>query len=185
MGNIFKFHPAKLIIGILISKEDLKESLIQNLTEKWGPIDFESPLIDFSYSQYYNKEMGSTIKKFFISFQNLVSGDSIMDTKIYTNIIEEKYSISEKRKVNLDPGHMFLSKFILSTTKDGSHRIPLGKGIYAEITLLFQKNSFRPLEWTYPDFRDSEYIKILNHIRQIYKPQLKSEFDLTKPIPFS
>ena len=75
--------------------------------------------------------------------------------------------------MNLDPGLLSLPRFVLATTKESAHRIPLEEGIYAEITLLYEKGSFRPLAWTYPDFRSEGYIVLLNEIRLRYKSQLK------------
>jgi len=173
MGELLPFYPAKLVLGILINKDEYKDSLEQDLINAFGKIDYESELIDFTYSSYYNQEMGTPIKKYFLAFNELKSPEIMADIKLATNKIETKYSINLCRKINLDPGLLFLSKFILTTTKDGSHRIPLHSGIYAEITLMYEKNSFRPIEWTYPDFKDMKYIIILNKIRKIYKSQLK------------
>nr|HID14469.1 DUF4416 family protein [Anaerolineae bacterium] len=60
-----------------------------------------------------------------------------------------------------------------ATTKDWQHRVYLGGGIYAEVTLRYRKGSFQPWEWTYPDYRSPEYIAIFNHIRQLYARQLR------------
>lgn len=179
MGDVYPYYPAKLVIGILISKIKNQIQMENDLVAEFGKIDYKSELINFKYSSFYNKEMGTPIQKYFLSFKKLHSPEHIVKIKLITNKIEKKYCLNEYRTINLDPGHMFLSKFILSTTKDGSHRIPLHSGIYGEITLLFEKKSFRPVEWTYPDFTDENYLRILNEIRQIYKPQLKQEFDLT------
>jgi hypothetical protein len=62
---------------------------------------------------------------------------------------------------------------VLATTKESSHRVPLASGIWAEVTLLFEKGSFRPVEWTYPDYRSPGCIAILNSIRALYKEQAK------------
>ena len=76
--------------------------------------------------------------------------------------------MNKKRRVNIDPGYISDSKLILTTTKDYFHRIYLGHGIYAEVTLRWRKGGFEPFEWTYPDYRSKEYIKILNTIRNNY-----------------
>jgi hypothetical protein len=96
-----------------------------------------------------------------------------------TNKIEEEYTgaassgAAAGRKVNLDPGLLNLSRFILATTKDNSHRIPLEKGIYGELTLQFSKKDFQTLPWTYPDYTTREYRDILIRIREIFKNNLK------------
>ncbi len=170
-----KFFKEKLIIGILISNLELKKKLLSKLIEIYGEIDYESPLIDFTFTSYYNEEMGETIKKFFISFKKLQYPDMLYKIKLNTNKIEKSFKQNNNRKINLDPGIVNQSHLILATTKDGSHRVPIKSGIFCEITLLFEKGCFRPLEWTYPDFRSKEYLDILNNIRNIYKNQLKKE----------
>ena len=84
-----------------------------------------------------------------------------------------KWTLGGKRRVNIDPGYISQSKLVLATTKDHSHRIYLGQGIFAEVTLRYYKGTFRAWEWTYPDYASPPYIAIFNHIRKLYKEQLK------------
>jgi hypothetical protein len=76
--------------------------------------------------------------------------------------------------VNLDPGYMTASALIMATAKDFSHRIPLQKGIYAHLELLFGKNDVKTLSWTYPDYRTEEYHRYFLEVRKIYLKQIKS-----------
>ena len=46
---------------------------------------------------------------------------------------------------------------MLASTKDHAHRIYLGDGIYAEVTLAYRQRQWQPLEWTYPDYRRDDY----------------------------
>ncbi len=64
--------------------------------------------------------------------------------------IEDAFREGGDRTLNLDPGLLSLSRFALATTKDGSHRIPLRDGIYAEVTLVYERGGFHPLPWTVP-----------------------------------
>jgi hypothetical protein len=174
MGIEQDFPPAKLVMGILISRIEMKETLLSRLTSAFGPVDCLGEPIDFTFSGYYDAEMGRPITRLFVSFRELRDGGSLAEVKRTTNLIEKEFMVDTNRKINLDPGFIFLSKFILATTKDGSQRIPLEKGIYAEITLVFENKSFRPVELTYPDYRSPQYIKILNELRNSYRDQLKS-----------
>jgi hypothetical protein len=174
MGEQKLFTPAKLVIAILISKTNFKEDLIKKLIYEYGSIDFESELIDFTFTPYYNKEMGTPIKRFFISFKDLIDPSLLAAIKIKTNSIESTFIEDDGRKINLDPGILFLSRFILASTKDGSYRIPLSSGIYGEITLVYEK-SFKNVELTYPDFKSETYKSILSKVRDIYKIQLQSQ----------
>jgi hypothetical protein len=75
--------------------------------------------------------------------------------------------------VNIDPGYIALGKFVLATTKDRDHRIYVGQGIFAEVTLSYRTGSFAAREWTYPDYASSQYIELLNELRHAYRLQLK------------
>ena len=46
-----------------------------------------------------------------------------------------------------------LAKVVLASTKDYSHRLYIGDGIFAEVTLRYQQRTFQAWEWTYPDYR--------------------------------
>ncbi|MBI5416713.1 DUF4416 family protein [Candidatus Poribacteria bacterium] len=172
MGEIRKTDEVKLVIPTLYSDEKKFKNIFNELINIYGEVDYISPLINFNYSDYYIKEMGSSISRVIYSFKKLINSDELANIKTRTNELESFGIIDSKRSVNLDPGYMELAKLILATTKNFSHRIYIGKGIFAECTLVFRKNTFISWEWTYPDYRTLEYIKIFNNIREIYKKQL-------------
>jgi hypothetical protein len=173
MGIARQFTPEKLVMGILISAPEKREELFSALTESWGPRDYQSAPIPFTFTDYYDEEMGGPIERQFIAFRDLVDPATLADIKIRTNALEERFRDAGGRRVNLDPGLMALPRFTLATTKENAHRIPLTRGIYAEVTLLYGKGGFHALPWTYPDFRSDEYLSILNEIRGLYKNQTR------------
>jgi hypothetical protein len=174
MGTVRPFQREKLIIGILVRRPDVCEPVIERLEREWGETDYRSRIIDFTFTDYYDSEMGSPLKRLFLSFDRLVLPELLSAIKTQTNAIEDKLREGGARTVNLDPGILNLSRLILATTKDGSHRIPLQAGIYAEVTLVYERGRFKALEWTYPDFRSPAYQTVLQDVRQIYRDQLKA-----------
>lgn len=174
MGNAYKPIPVKLTTGLIFKEHPVYKKTITVLQKHFGKIDFESPHIPFTYTAYYEKEFGRDLKRAFVSFKRLVPPEKLYQIKTITNAIEKKTSSSGLRKINIDPGLLDMAKIVLATTKDFCHRIYLNKGIYAEVTLFYQNNSFRHWEWTYPDYRTKEYIGIFNKIREIYAQQMKS-----------
>lgn len=174
MGKIKLPERVKLIIGMFSNKVELFKEVKKILEEKFGQVDFESPILPFNKTNYYEKEMGKDLKRIFCSFKELIRPEDLAEIKIFTNSIEEKFLDNGKRQINIDPGYLTLSKLVLATTKDYSHRIYLKEGIYAEATLRFEKGAFVPLEYTYPDYRTQEYLNIFNQIRQIYLTQNKT-----------
>ena len=174
MDRILKPNPVKLIFGFIF-KEQEPLNLAKNLLNKrFGAIDFVSPVFDFNYTRYYEKEFGQELRRLFVSFKKLISPEELSKIKVFSNKIEKKLSRGNKRLINIDPGYIDLAKLILASTKDYSHRIYLRKGIFAEITLVFEGKSYKPWPWTYPDYRAEEYISIFNKIRGIYAAQIKN-----------
>jgi hypothetical protein len=174
MGKTKDPIPVKLICGMISGKPELFEQAKQQLSQRYGEIDFVSPIISFSqYTDYYEPEMGKDLNRQFISFDNLIDPIDIVPIKLTTNQIELEFR-SPNRIINLDPGYVSNAKLVLATTKDYHHRLYLGQGIYAEVTLRFRQGKFEPFEWTYPDYQTPEYLQIFNQIRAIYNEQIKT-----------
>ncbi|MFH1406803.1 MAG: DUF4416 family protein [Candidatus Omnitrophota bacterium] len=165
MGLITKPQKVKLILGMIAAKPKLFAEAADLMSKKFGKIDYESPVLKFDYTDYYNKEMGSGLKRKFIGFKKLINQDDLAAIKIYTNKLEKRFAAKGKRRINLDPGFISKAKLILATTKDRAHRIYLKDGIYAEVTLQYRGGSFKPGCWAYPDYRTKRYMRIFNEIR--------------------
>ncbi len=173
MGRIKKHQPVKLVIGFIFKEEGILSFAESILKRLFGKIDYESQSLAFTHTSYYEGEFGKNLKRKFISFQKLIRPQNLPKIKINTNITEEKLSKHGLRLINIDPGYLDMAKLILASTKDYKHRIYLDKGIYGEITLFYQNKSFTPWEWTYPDYKTADYIRVFNQIREIYAKQRK------------
>jgi len=57
------------------------------------------------------------------------------------------------------------AKLVLASMKHFAHRIYLGRGVYAEVTLLWSRGRWRPLEWTFPDYASGRYDAFLSAAR--------------------
>ena len=141
MGKAKKPKAVKLIIGVLAKSQKLFNIAEEFFIKEFGPIDYESPVISFNYTDYYKKELGSPLKRKFISFKNLIPPEKITKIKLLTNSIEEKLAVKInssrlglrlrskninrelERRINMAPGYISDSKLILATTKDYFHRI--------------------------------------------------------------
>jgi len=169
------FSPAKLICGIIASKESVFKRAEERLVQLYGSVDLTSPLFVFNFTDYYEKQMGKNLKRKFLSFARLISPEKLGEIKLRTNGLEEEIreELKEDRRiVNLDPGYLTQAALIMATAKDFAHRIPVQQGIYAHLELLFGKKDAKTLDWTYPDFRTEEYQKFFNEVRQIYLSQV-------------
>jgi len=169
LGKVRKYNQrVKLIIGFIYKDEAIFIKARDRLIKRFGRIDFQSEAIDFNYTDYYEKEMGASLKRRFVSFFKLIHIQDLYRIKLCTNRIEARFLMRNGRQVNLDPGYLDLAKLVLASTKDYAHRIYLRKGIFAEVTLNYRNNSFASNDWTYPDYRTKEYIEVFNKIRMLY-----------------
>tara|TARA_B100000315_G_scaffold200276_1_gene192425 strand:- start:269 stop:808 length:540 start_codon:yes stop_codon:yes gene_type:complete len=168
MKRSAKHVPVKLVIGLFSQDLSSIARARKMLERRFGHIESESPLMNFSCTKYYEKEFGSDLKKIFLSFRRLVPLEGHYSIKLHTNALEKKLSKKGKRTVNIDPGYVSLPNLILYTTKNRSHRVYLDRGVYAEVELTYENRTFRHLDWTYPDYRSTDYISFFNSVRAGY-----------------
>ncbi|OIN97669.1 hypothetical protein AUJ66_02495 [Candidatus Desantisbacteria bacterium CG1_02_38_46] len=173
MGRIKEMKPVKLIMGIIACDEEVIKESEPTLRDSLGEIDRGSPIIKFNFTNYYEEEMGKNLLRQWWSFAKLISPEEIAEIKIKTNEIEEKLSINNKRRINLDPGYIDGAKLILASTKNYSHRIYLNNGIHAEVTLIYEKGAFHPLVWTYPDYKIDMALHFFSDVRAGYLEEIK------------
>ncbi|MCM8766584.1 MAG: DUF4416 family protein [Candidatus Omnitrophica bacterium] len=177
MGKIKSIYPVKIFCGLIYREDIIVEQSKEKLIEKWGEIDIEEGPFLFDFTDYYEGEMGKDLKRKFVSFENLYFPENVYEWKIYTNQIEEMFTEQDKRKINIDPGYIDNSKVILLSTKDYYHRIYIGKGIFAEVTLYYSKGKYNFLNWTYPDYRSENYMNFFLRMREKYRQQVKQRQD--------
>ena len=173
MSRANKPEPVKLLSSLFSPEKDLIEPVIQQLEGIGGKVDWVSPPLFFDRTRYYEKEMGWPLYRRFITFENLINPEQLVEIKLRTYDIEQDHLAGEKRRINIDPGYISAERLILATGKNFTHRVYLSKGIYADLTLIFQKGSFKPLEWTYPDSAAPDLMKIFHGIRTRYMQQLR------------
>ncbi len=173
MSTPKKPDAARLVISVFMNNKSLFEELLPMLETAFGPVEQVSGWFDFDYTDYYKGEMGSPLFRRMISFVRLIAQDDLAGIKETTNAMEKKWAVDGRRNLNIDPGYLLLSRFVLATGKDFSHRIYIGRGIYAEVTLMFKKGKFHTLAWTYPDYASTEMTDFLLAVRQGYVADLK------------
>ncbi len=181
MGKIVNPLPVKLIIGLITKDLFYFEIIKKKLFRKYGPMDFISPVLDFNLTDYYKKEMGSQLKRQFLSFKKLIPPQNLAGIKHFTNGLEKKHNdIQSNRTINIDPGYITLSKLILATTKNFAHRIYIKDGIFEEITLYFKNGTFTYGKWTYPDYASASHIAVFNEIRKQYYKQIAGRYGISE-----
>ena len=165
--------PAKLVIGMFMKTRRLAAAVAESLQAEYGPLDMVSPWFAFDRTEYYEPEMGTPLARRISVFKHLIGQADLADVKLRTNRIEDHFRIDGRRQVNIDPGYLLAERFVLATGKNFSHRIFIGKGIYADLTLVYRSGSYQPLDWTYPDYREDRMRRYLNATRRKYLDDLK------------
>lgn len=173
MGKEFGHAPVKLILPVLFSDVEKKQSMIEQIRDCYGDFDWENEPFEFKFTHYYDEEMGLPIYRQFFTFKELIDPEMLVEVKKYTNRLELEYADQGLRKVNFDPGYMQEGKFLLATTKDHQHRIYIREGIYEEVTLYYRHKKWQAYPWTYPDYASDLYRDIFSGIRERYVKQLK------------
>jgi len=159
--------PVKLVVGLLSADRKLIEQALSALAEGFGTVSVKSPEIPFSFTDYYEKEMGPNLIRQWVGFHGLIESEQLSDFKRTTGSLEKRFlGPNNKRRVNLDPGTLSLHNLVLASTKGFAHRIYLRDGIYADLTLLFQSGKFQPLPWTYPDYQTPVCYEFLMRCRK-------------------
>lgn len=175
MGDLRRTELVNLVTFIFGSYIDYRLQEVQPILERrFGPVDYISKTLDFDrFTSFYNDEMGYKLSGKLLSFKRLIHPQQLSLIKRATNSIEIDLSVDGKRKVNIDPGYVHHAQFVLASTKHWANRIYIGDGMYAEITLMFINGQFSPLSYTYPNYRDREYIEELMKIREQYLQKRK------------
>jgi Domain of unknown function (DUF4416) len=173
MGTAREPMPVKLMASLLTGDLGLLAEIKPALARLFGPLDFESELLPFDHTDYYAAEFGPALQRQIVTFARLTAPTHLPAIKCQTNELEQSLAQANRRRVNIDPGYVSLSKLVLATTKDHAHRLYLGQGIYGEVTLTYQQGRFRPWPWTYPDYAEDRCCALFMEIRKRYKVQVR------------
>ncbi|MGH7496770.1 MAG: DUF4416 family protein [bacterium] len=172
--------PVKLILATLDGDEAVAAQARTRLCTAFGEIDFVSARFPFAATDYYVREMGKPLYRQFYAFTGLISPEALPGIKMRTHALENELAVAGKRRVNLDPGYLDTDKLVLASAKYHGNKIYLGQGIWADMTLHYEKGKFTALPWSFPDFRSGLYEQTFLRIREVYKKQLKER---AAPVP--
>lgn len=179
MWELKEPKPVKLIVGVLASDERCLAAAREGITAALGPADLVSEVWSFDQTDYYAAEIGPRVLRQFVSIEQLIDPGDLAQIKHRTNEIEQDLAAALEtpfpRPVNLDPGVIEPSKLILASTKNFAHRIYIGRKMYAEVTLVFDKGRWRLLPYTFPDYHRPEYLEFFSMVRSRLVQQLRQQ----------
>jgi len=170
--------PVNLVCAALAGRREWLDAARELLEARFGPIDLESEVWPWDFTDYYEAEMGGGLLRQLYGFRDLIDPGELAAAKLATNAMERKLACSlpeaPRRPVNLDPGYVAAGKLVLATTKNQAHRVFLGRGVYAECTLRWSRGNFEPWPWTYRDYRLDAYREFFARVRALYRGKLRS-----------
>ena len=175
MSTLREPKPVKLVISLIFNNSADLVIIKNKLGESLGNVDFESEILNFEHSDYYKKEMGENLRRKFLAFRKLIKRDKLVNIKILCNDLESSFMNDGRRNVNIDPGYLAHEHLILATGKGFAHRPYLGRGVYADLTLIYTQNDYQSLDWTYPDYNENRIKDFFRQLRKIYNTNLSED----------
>jgi len=168
--------PVQLVVSLFGRDWDtFWPGVFRIMEAEMGSVDYISDPFPFTETDYYDQELGTPIQRRILAFEALIDPVRLVDIKWFLNDLESEHAREDgTRRVNADPGILSLERLVLATGKEFSHRIYLGRGIWADLTLLYQRGGWRSLPWTYPDYAGERVQAILSRIRNDYKAKLRA-----------
>ena len=166
-------EPAKLVVGVFLKDREMFPGIAGELAAAFGALDLVSPWMAFDYTSYYEQGNGRPAVAAHAGLPTVIEQDQLVEMKLATNAMEQTRAVAGRRQVNIDPGYLLLERFVLATGKNFSHRIYLGRGIYADLTLIYRQGAFRALPWTYPDYGGQALGRFLQAVRRKYAADIK------------
>ena len=170
--------PVCRFAGLLAGSEEELAATRWELTQWYGKIDDVSEVMPFTFTRYYEDEMGANLLRQWVRFEALFSPEHLPKCKLETNMAETLLAKQFRKRgvgrpINIDPGYVHRYKVVLATTKDHSHRVYMKEGIYAEVTLHWSQNVWTPWPWTYADYQTKQAAEFFTRARTAYLEQLQ------------
>ncbi len=177
MARIQTPPQGRLIISVIYNSLDGLADCLKLLEKQFGRVQYETTEIECSDNGYY-EEMGRQLSRRFFSFEKMVERDALPEIKANCHKIERQLGDQVDdytfRTVNVDPGILSPGNLIMASHREMGHRIYLGKGIFAETTLIYARGRFTQLPWTNADFCHEEAVRLFSECRKTF-PMLVQE----------
>ncbi|MDY6821377.1 MAG: DUF4416 family protein [Deferribacterota bacterium] len=134
-----------------------------------GQVLFNTKVFDFIHTDYYNDKMVTPLKKCFIVYTLIDYPHRLPVLKRLFVNLEKKYIYLNKRMFNIDIGYIALEKIVVASTKNFSHRIYLKGGIYGDLQFIRKDGKYRPLQWTFQDYKQDFVLSFFERARNYLK----------------
>ncbi len=178
MSTIKTPVPVSLFVAALYAPTFSDAAVSELIAEHFGNALLPGPVFDFNFSDYYDAEMGPNLRKAFFMLDRLLDPVELPEWKLRAMALEEQHAREGKRTINLDPGYLEAPKFVLATAKNFTHRIYIGRGVYADVQLYMRDGKFQTNPWTYPDYKLPEHLSFFEQARSKYFEKIRTKENL-------
>ncbi len=150
---------SKIVCGLLYKNEGSLQRAVVPLQKQFGDIHSESAPYPFTFTHYYEKEMGTGLQRKFIIFNKETHDDELASIKIFTDLIEDGLRKEGRRTVNIDPGILTKQSLTLASNKERPFKQKLQEGIYGHAVYMFSQNGVEIFPHTFPDFKQKHLME--------------------------
>lgn len=165
--------PGLVVLSLFSARwDDFWPALRTRMEAYLGPMETEGKPLPFTATTYYQEEFGAPLERRLLGFVQVVPQERLREIKLWSHALEQEYTRNGRRVFNLDPGLLTQERFVLATGKNFTHRIYLGRGVFADLTLLYQAGQWQCLPWTFRDYADPALQAQLNMLRHGYRVKL-------------
>lgn len=167
-------EPGLLLFSILGADwEAFWPGLLGELEALYGRAGHVSRPLSFAQTGYYDAELGSPVTRRVVAFEELAPLDCLPGVKLAALDLEARHARADGRRVcNLDPGLLTQERLVLATCKNFTHRVYLGRAVWADLTLIWTGGGWYTLPWTFPDYAGAELQDVLTRLREDYRARL-------------
>lgn len=138
-----------------------------------GPEILKTEIFPFTHTDYYDSKMFLPLYKYFASYNIIETPANLALYKRILVDVEKAFSKNNKRTINIDIGYLALEKIVVASTKNFSHRIYLRDGVYGDLQFIRFNNTYKPLDWTFPDYKQNFVLKFFESMRNFLLEQIK------------
>jgi hypothetical protein len=170
--GIIKVNKVVYFNAILFGPVDI-EHVREVLRDLLGPEISKTDVFPFSHTHYYDSKMHLPLHKYFASYDVIESPANLPLYKRILVDIEKAFTVNNKRFVNIDVGYLALEKIVVASTKNFSHRLYLGMGVYGDLQFLRLQKKYKPLDWTFPDYKENFVLHFFENMRNFLLERIK------------
>ncbi len=134
------------------------------ISRLWGEPVLCSEEFGFTHTDFYTPEMGAGLRKYFTAFEGEHDPGLLPDYKLKALEAENSLAENGKRTINIDPGYLAVEKIVVASTKNFTHRIYIGRGIYGDLQLMRRKGLYVQMPWTYADYIRPETLDFFSRL---------------------